>query len=169
MKIGSPYLEAPNRLADVIAAIQATATYKFYKLTFAGWADRIAGDERQADHWRQVFEEHPEFFRLDSARERVSLVWRRQHQKRCDVDASSIITKDDYEALTDNKKQRISRTPLGTSEIATPVQTAANLHSRALEHKKENHWWVPVATGLVGSLAGFAGAILGAYISGSAG
>jgi hypothetical protein len=32
----SPYLPNSGRLADVIAAIQAMGTYKFYKLTFAG-------------------------------------------------------------------------------------------------------------------------------------
>ena len=48
----SPYIEANNRLADVIAAIQAMGTYKFYKLDFAGWADRISGDELEAPHWR---------------------------------------------------------------------------------------------------------------------
>ena len=81
----SPYL-ADGRLADVIAALQATATYKFYKLDFARWADRIVGEKAKANHWRKVFEEHPEFFRLDSDRRRASLVWRRQHQKRYDVD-----------------------------------------------------------------------------------
>ena len=39
----SPYLKDENRLGDVIAAIQAMATYKFYKLTHERWADRISG------------------------------------------------------------------------------------------------------------------------------
>ena len=55
----SPYLEDPNRLADVIAAIQATALYRIYKLDFRGWADRIGGDENQANHWRDVFAGQP--------------------------------------------------------------------------------------------------------------
>lgn len=37
----SPYITEAGRLSDVIAAIQATATYRFYKLDFEGWADRI--------------------------------------------------------------------------------------------------------------------------------
>ncbi len=32
----SPYLSTSNRLADVIAALQATATYKFYQVR-GGW------------------------------------------------------------------------------------------------------------------------------------
>ena len=43
----SPYLSSSDRLADVIAALQATATYRFYQLRFdgdRGWAWRIAGN-----------------------------------------------------------------------------------------------------------------------------
>lgn len=50
----SPYLSRDDRLADVIAAIQAAGTYKYYKLDFTGWADRISGDESKAFHWRKV-------------------------------------------------------------------------------------------------------------------
>lgn len=78
----SPYLREHNRLGDVIAAIQAMATYKYYKLEHAEWADRLVADKTQADKWKTIFIEHPEFFRLDSAREKASLVWRRQFPKR---------------------------------------------------------------------------------------
>jgi hypothetical protein len=154
----SPYLLNDGRLGDVIAAIQTLGTYKFYKLDFAGWADRIGGDEEQADYWRKVFEEHSEFFRLDSKRQRASLVWRRQHQKLFDVDLSQTISREKYKSLTDEQKARISRLPLSSSEIATLVNTAINLHSRALENKKDQRW-------LVTALIGLAGVILGAWIS----
>lgn len=62
----SPYVWCANRLADVLAAIQAMGSYKYYKLPFDQRADRISGDSSAADRWRTVFEEHPEFFRLDS-------------------------------------------------------------------------------------------------------
>jgi hypothetical protein len=83
--MNSPYLST-GRPGDVIAAIQTMATYRFYKLDFEGWADRISADKSRAEHWRSVFEEHPEFFRLDSEKRRASLVWRRQHPKRFNVD-----------------------------------------------------------------------------------
>jgi len=35
----SPYISNPERLADVIAAIQAMSKYKYYKLDFSSWAD----------------------------------------------------------------------------------------------------------------------------------
>jgi len=41
----SPYLRDHQRLGDVIAAIQVMATYKFYKMEHASWADRIAADK----------------------------------------------------------------------------------------------------------------------------
>ena len=56
----SPYLINNNRLADVIAAIQVIGSYRFYKLDFAEWSNRISGDESKADYWRKVLEEHPE-------------------------------------------------------------------------------------------------------------
>lgn len=71
----SPYIKNNQRLADVVAAIQVMGTYKYYKLDFEGWADRISGDSNQAEYWEKVFEEHPEFFRLDSKRKKASLVW----------------------------------------------------------------------------------------------
>lgn len=70
--VNSPYLNEPNRLAEVISAIQAMGNYKFYKLDFEGWADRISGEKNKAEHWKQVFVEHPEFFRLDAERMKVS-------------------------------------------------------------------------------------------------
>lgn len=161
----SPYLAANDRLADVIAAIQAMGTYKFYKLDFSGWADRISGDESLADHWKAVFEQHPEFFRLDSQREKASLVWRRQHQKRFDVDNEAKVTRDKYKSLSEAEKKRISRMPLHSDELAKLVDTAINLHSRALEHKKEARWLVHVAISIVGALSGFTGAVVGAVMA----
>ncbi len=150
----SPYLKENDRLADVIAAIQAMGTYKFYKLDFAGWSDRISGDDSMADHWRQVFQDHPEFFRLDSKKERASLVWRRQHQKLFDVDKEEKIKREDFKVLDDKQKKRISRMPLESSELDTLINTAINLHSRALEYKRDTRWWVTGAIGLIGVILG---------------
>src|SRR6476659_7072242 len=93
----SPYLKDGTRLGDVIAAIQAMATYKFYKLTHEGWADRIAADKAQSEKWKVIFLEHPEFFRLDSARNKASLVWRRQFPKLYSVDTLQALTKEQYD------------------------------------------------------------------------
>lgn len=160
----SPYLANPGRLSDVIAAIQVMSVYKYYKMSFASWADRISGDEQQAERWKAVFLAHPEFFRLDSAQERASLVWRRQFPKRFDVDASEVISRERYDALSSLEKQRISRNPLSPSDIKALMDTAVNLHSRALEHQKDKRWWLPVAIAIFGSSASLVGVLIGASL-----
>ena len=115
----SPYLHDHNRLGDVIAAIQVMGTYKFYKLSFDKWADRISGDSDKGEHWQKVFTEHPEFFRLDSPREKASLVWRRQYPKRYEVDTEQILYREEYEKLTESQKLRVSRNPLTPDDIKT--------------------------------------------------
>ncbi len=154
MKNYSPYLKENDRLADVIAAIQAMGAYKFYKLDFVGWAERISANESMADHWKKIFEEHPEFFRLDTKRKKASLVWRRQHQKLFDVDKEKRIEREDYRSLSDKQKKRFSRMPLDPSEISTLIDTAMNLHSRALEYKRDSRWWFPAVIGLIGVIIG---------------
>ncbi len=138
----SPYLNDQQRLADVIAAIQVMAVYKFYKLDFTKWAERISGDSSQASHWQKVFEEHPEFFRLDSEKARASLVWRRQYPRWYHVDLGRELSKEELDRLPkDVKDSRISRSPLTSDDIKALITTAIDLHSRALEEQKEKRWW----------------------------
>lgn len=141
-------------MADVIAAIQVLGVYKFYKCDFAEWSDRISGDPTKENHWRTVFENHPEFFRLDSKRERASLVWRRQHQKLFDVDRANSISRAEFDVLDDEGKKRISRLPLSSEEIATLVDAAINLHQRLLENRKDQRWFVTALIGLLGVALG---------------
>ena len=154
----SAYLNEPGRLNDVVAAIQAMATYKFYKLDFAAWADRITADQARANHWQKIFEEHPEFFRLDGDKKKASLVWRRQYPRRYHVDEDRTLSKAELDTLDEKiRADRISRTPLTSSDISILVQTAIDLHSRALDAKKDMRWWIPLAAaaggGLLGSIA----------------
>ncbi|MCA9469395.1 MAG: hypothetical protein KC643_28680 [Nitrospira sp.] len=153
----SPYLNEPNRLAEVISAIQVMGTYKFYKLEFSGWADRISGDSNQADHWKKVFEEHPEFFRLDAGRGKASLVWRRTYPKNYDVDQEEKISRETFFQLSVEQKARISRSPLSSSDISTLISAAVQLHSRALDQQQDKRWWI---SGLIGLLGVILGAVL---------
>lgn len=150
----SPYLNEPTRLAAIISAIQVMGTYKFYKLDFSGWADRISGDANQAGHWKKVFEEHPEFFRLDAGRGRASLVWRRTYPKLYDVDLEGKISRDQFFKLSDEQKARISRSPLTNSDISTLISAAIQLHSRALEQQQDKRWWISGVVGLLGVILG---------------
>jgi hypothetical protein len=157
----SPYLSDPNRLADVIAAIQVMSTYKFYKLPFDGWADRINADPSRATYWQNIFEQHPEFFRLDGQREKASLVWRRQYPRRFQVDDERVLTRDEYQSLDDKAKEHVSRVRLTPADIKTLVDTAINLHARALEEQKERRWWLPLASVIGGLVGGVLGALIG--------
>ncbi len=157
----SPYLSNQDRLADVIAAIQVMGTYKFYKLDFETWADRITADKSRANYWQQIFIEHPEFFRLDSEKKKASLVWRRQYPKCFDVDRKIEISKDEFDTLTAAQKLRISRTPMESGTIESLIKTAIDMHTRALQHQQDKRWLIPL---LFTFLGGLIGAIIGGLL-----
>lgn len=159
VKPDSPYIANTNRLADVIAAIQAMAVYEFHMRSFDKWAESITGDESKADNWKTIFEEHPEFFRLDTTRTLASLVWRRQYPKRYHVDRQQLLSEQESKALPDGEKKRLSRPPLSPTDIKTLIDAAINLHTRAVELRRESRWWVPLACAvgaLLGSIVGSA-------------
>ncbi|WP_447965599.1 N-carbamoyl-L-amino acid amidohydrolase [Nitrospira sp. Ecomares 2.1] len=158
----SPYLNEPNRLAEVISAIQAMGNYKFYKLDFEGWADRISGEKNKAEHWKQIFIEHPEFFRLDAERMKASLVWRRNYQKLYDIDGEKKLTREEFFQLSEEQRKRISRNPLTNADINTLINAAINLHSRALEHQKDTRWWLTILMSAgVGGMISVLGLVVG--------
>lgn len=173
----SPYVEQPNRLADVIAAIQVLGTYKFYKLDVRKWARRIrdmsdadgeAGSDNQYDSgseqarlnenkWRAVFDEHPEFFRLGDRKNKASLVWRRSYPKLFDTTTLDEIDPEDYRELTKEQKKKVSRKPLTTEQIDLLIRTAIDLHARAIAHMQERRWWITalIGGGAIAALVGF--------------
>jgi len=136
----SPYLHEENRLGDVIAAIQVMGSYGYYKLDFKGWAKRISGDENKAEHWKRIFLEHPEFFRLDTEGVKASLAWRRSYRRRYSVDQQRELKLEEYNALPPEESARISRLPLTGNEISILINTAINLHTRAIEQNREHRW-----------------------------
>ena len=157
-RVSSPYLKNPQRLSEVIAAIQVLGTYKYYKRDFGEWAKAISGDKDKGEFWKNIFLDHPEFFRINSSEKAVSLVWRRTYQKRYYVDIEKTVTKEECDRLkAEGKGDRVSRTPLSNQDIQMLINTAINLHSRALEGKKDRRWWIA-------PLIAFVGAILGAVI-----
>ena len=153
-KEGNPYTNNPTRLTDVIAAIQAMGNYKFYNLSFSKWAHRICGDKEQGMYWKEIFEQHPEFFRLNKDQDKASLVWRRNYTRRYDVDEEETIGKEEYGELTKEQKKRISRNPLPDSGVSTLISAAIDIHSRELDRKKASRWWVPVLVTLISVITG---------------
>jgi len=64
----------------------------------------------------------------------------------------------EFNALNDEEKKRISRTPLSGEEITVLIQTAIELHSRSIEQNKEYRWLSnPLLSILGGVLAVFIG------------
>lgn len=101
-----------------------------------------------------AIQQHPEFFRLDRQREKASLVWRRQYPKVYNVDTQAKITKEEYDNLLEPQKLRISRNPLEAETIKALVQTAIDLHSRALERLQDRRWGITLAASTIGGLIG---------------
>jgi hypothetical protein len=158
----SPYIENPGRLAYVIAAIQATGLHGFHKRSFDDWAAIISGDRSRATYWKKIFEEHPEFFRLDETRSLASLVWRQQCP-RFHLDSGQRLSPSTYKTLSEEEKARVSRDPLSPLDIKALIETAINVQSRAVELQREARWlWIP----LMSTLGALLGAIFGAWLKG---
>jgi hypothetical protein len=153
----SVYLQGNNRLGDVIAAIQVMGKYGYYKLDFESWSIRISGDKNKSAHWQTIFTQHPEFFRLDTEGKKASLVWRRSYRRRYAVDEQRELSLHEYQMLSDVERSRISRAPLTSEEISALMNTAINLHERAIEQNKENRW-------LSSPLFSLFGVALGAFL-----
>lgn len=150
----SPY-KKPGRLSDVVAAITALGTYKFYKLDAQGWADRISGGQKAGEHWVAVFQDHPEFFRRALDVDKYSLVWRRQLPRNFDVDAEKEVLGDHN--VAGRPYDRISRRPLAPTELTALIGIAVNLHQAAMTLDQSRRWWLP----LVAAVLGFLGAVVG--------
>src|SRR5262245_25432496 len=87
--MASPYLR-PGRLGDVLAAIQAMgASEDFYARSCDAWSRVIGGDRRDGQYWKNVFDEHQEFFRKairePGAEERYALIWRMAYKEQAEV------------------------------------------------------------------------------------
>lgn len=138
-----------------MSAIQAMGSYKFYKRDFAGWSKAICGDANQADFWKAVILEHPEFFRLNTEKDKASLVWRRNYPRNYHVDKHKTLTDIELSNLgEDDRKNRVSRMPLSSSDISVLIDTAIDLHSRQLERKKDKLWWRSSLVGILGVIVG---------------
>jgi hypothetical protein len=154
----SPYLATDERLSDVISAIQTLGTYRFYKLSTEKWSERICGDGSQTVKWKNVFEQHPEFFRYSADLKNVSLVLRRQRPKLFDVDTLKLVDRVDREARDTAGKARISRAPLSESELQLLIELAVNLHKKALEDRRDARWWMPLLIAAIGLFGVWLGA-----------
>jgi hypothetical protein len=154
------YLLGIDRLSDVLAAIQFLGTYKFYKISLEYWDGRMKNKPKSADSWKQLFIDHPEFFRYSEEEGNVCLIMRRARPKNYNVDTGEIIDRAELEKMTGKAKERISREHLSPSEIATLMNVAIDLHNRSIAHEEERRWKIT----LLAPAMGMIGVILGALI-----
>lgn len=90
------------------------------------------------------------------------MVWRRNYQKLYDIDGEKKLTREEFFQLSEEQRKRISRNPLTNADINTLINTAINLHSRALEHQKDTRWWRTILMSAgVGGMISVLGMVVG--------
>lgn len=155
----SPYIANPNRLADLIAAIQVLGTYRFASRRLEKWENRLGRTPVSASNWQTVFKEHPEFFTTQG--ENISLVWRRSRERNYDTYTRKLLSREEAMQLAEvedeNNETRLSRPPLDTAEVSKLVDIAISLHEREIIHRQERRWWITAVIAIVGLIVGIAG------------
>jgi hypothetical protein len=158
----SPYMK-PDRLADLMAAIQTMAFHGRYRRSSADWAALISGDTGKESHWKAVFDEHPEFFRPSAANPgEYALVWRRARSNQYHRKMGRILELAEIDGLSPEQRNRyLSRPPVPEAEVKTLLDTAINLHQKEVEARRERRWWITPVIAIVAALGSFLGAIAG--------
>lgn len=158
-KSKSPYLES-GRLADIVAAIPVLGAFeKRTSQSIEYWQKKL-GEPGSCRCWKNVFEAHPEFFRIntDESKYLVSLRWRWALDKDYDPDSGASLSALDIEKLGTEQKKKLTMMPLAPEQIEVLINTAVKLHESAIELERHSRWWVqlviPAVTTIVGVLMG---------------
>jgi len=120
-----PYVKS-DRLADVMALIQVLALHAYRHRSDGGLTDDLQGPPHSGSTWKEIAEQHPEFFRVSDAEKLgISLV------------ARHVLPKDE------NDKR-----DLPSGFISMLLQTAINLHDRQVE--RAHHWraYIPIVVAI---------------------
>jgi hypothetical protein len=161
----SPYLKG-GRLADVIAALQIMAAGERPEREIKGWAKELSyiDLEAEVDKWSAVFKEHPEFFLVYHLKHDVTpkaaLRWRYTNRL-YDSKTGKEYTPQEKEELPEQQRWLLTTRPLTSDAVAALMNTAIELHSRAIEELSASRWWVPI----MAACLGFGGALLGAIVA----
>jgi hypothetical protein len=160
----SPYLKQ-GRLADLMAAIQMMAIHERYRRSSADWAELISGDSAKSSYWESIFADHPEFFRQSAAHQGdYALVWRRAGNSRYHRGIGKILQSTEVDNLSQEERRYLSRPPVPEGQIKTLLDTAINLHQRAVEEYRDRRWWVGPVTTIVNAAGSFVGALIGGHV-----
>jgi hypothetical protein len=161
----SPYLKS-GRLADVIAALQVMGAGERPEREIRGWARELSYSESQndIDKWASVFGEHPKFFLVyhlqNDVTPKSTLRWRYTNRL-YDSKTGKEYTPQEKEELPERQRWLLTTRPLTSDAVGALMNTAIELHSRAIEELSARRWWVPI----MAACLGFGGALLGAIVS----
>jgi len=128
------------------------AVYDKYKMSANEWAEQITDDAGQHKHWKDVFDEHPEFFR-SSGDGQYSLVMRRAFPRRYHRRLRRLLSEEEYGKLTeDDRGSHISRQPLDNDQMKTLLDAAVIMHAKAVDSVRDWRWWFAPGAAFVASL-----------------
>jgi len=147
----APYLSHGRRLADVLAALQVLGSYTFSSCKQSTWAEKL-GMPLSAEAWAVVFEEHPEFFRVNG--EWVTLRWRHGYDRIFAHEHRRELSSDEISVLTEEQRANLTRRSLTSEEIGVLMKTAIELHTREIAHSQERRWLTPLLFALLGTIVG---------------
>jgi hypothetical protein len=147
----SPYLCHYSRLSDVLAAIQVMGTYKWASRKGPDWA-KMLGPMKSGKEWGAIFEQHPEFFRVNG--EWVSLRWRHGYDRNFSTDLNREISVDEINELPESENEKLTRKPLTAQQTEALLKTAIEMHGRAIAHSQERRWMTPLLFALFGTVIG---------------
>jgi len=151
----SPYLKK-GRLADIIGAIPVLAAYeKFASRQLTEWQNQL-GDACASGGWKEVFYEHPEFFRLvqRNSSDWVGLRWRWALDPDYDPFIGRSLSAHEIAEADETQRTRLTRPPLITQQIESLMATAVKIHASAIEEERHARWWVPIVIPAVTTIVG---------------
>ena len=113
--------------------------------------------------WRQVFMEHPEFFRFhdEPAKTWAAMRWRWALDRDYDPASGRSLSFDELQTASKEQRERLTRPPLTPEQIETLMSTAVKLHATAIERARHARWWIPVVIPAITTIVGI---LLGAWL-----
>jgi hypothetical protein len=164
----SHYLEN-DRLANVIAAIQAMAVADRPSATLNRWvAELEASEELTSDQldqspikfaerkkWQTVFEQHPEFFKTYTLRgePRVLLRWRFSESIKSEANGAAD-GKDSEDKDKSGSNAAPTSKPLNADQIQVLINTAIEMHAKEVAGDRPPERFRPLLMAIIGAALG---------------
>lgn len=153
----------------MIAALQVMAAAERPEMAIRDWANEFDRnrDPLTVQRWTDVFQQHREFFityRLPGKDElKAALRWRYVN-KLYDSKTGREFTPAEKEALPKEQQWLLTTKPLAGDQVAALMNTAIELHSRAIKELEAKRWWIPLSAAVLGFAAVIIGTVLTALL-----